>query len=35
MGSGKPLRAALYGSVSTFDQEPVNQRQELRRWRNA
>ena len=30
MASGKPLRAAIYARVSTFDQQPENQLQELR-----
>ena len=35
MASGKVLTAALYGRVSTFDQEPENQIQELRRYVEA
>ena len=30
-----PLRAAVYARVSTFDQEPENQLQELRRYVQA
>lgn len=30
-----PVRAAIYGRVSTFDQEPENQLQELRRYVEA
>ena len=28
----QPVRAAIYARVSTFDQEPENQLQELRRY---
>ena len=35
MASGKALRAALYGRVSTFDQEPENQVRELRAYVEA
>lgn len=32
---GASIRAAIYARVSTFDQEPENQLQELRRYVNA
>ena len=33
--TARPLRAAIYARVSTFDQEPENQLQELRRYVEA